>query len=89
MRGLDREVALERQIHRRLRGYVGYRATQAINRIGSKLAAISVAEIGDVTSRLPLRSDSLSSIASKLECRKDSSSRWSPDKAGSNARSSA
>jgi transposase len=61
---------LERQIHRRLRGYVGYRATQAINGIGSKLAAILVAEIGDVTSRLPLRSDSFSPIASKLERRK-------------------
>jgi transposase len=42
---------LEREIHRRLRGYVGYRATRAINGIGSTLAAILLAEIGDVTSR--------------------------------------
>jgi transposase len=46
----DREVTmLEGQIRRRLRGHVGYRAIQAINGIGPTMAAILVAEIGDVT----------------------------------------
>ena len=45
----DREVAmLEGQIHRQLRGHRGYRAIQAINGIGRTIAAILVAEIGDV-----------------------------------------
>ena len=53
LRGLiglyDREVAmLEREIYRQLRGHRGYRAIQAINGIGSTIAAILVAEIGDV-----------------------------------------
>jgi transposase len=43
----DREVAtLERDIHRQLRSH--YRAIQAINGIGPTIAAILVAEIGDV-----------------------------------------
>jgi transposase len=46
----DREVVmLEGQIHRQLRGHRGYRAIQAINGIGPTIAAILVAEIGDVT----------------------------------------
>jgi transposase len=46
----DREVAmLETTIHDRLRGDRGYRAIQAINGIGRTMAAILVAEIGDVT----------------------------------------
>jgi transposase len=46
----DREVAmLEREIRRRLRADRGYRAIQAINGIGPTMAAILVAEIGDVT----------------------------------------
>ncbi len=45
----DREVAmLERLIAARLRGHRGYRAIQAINGIGPTMAAILVAEIGDV-----------------------------------------
>jgi transposase len=45
----DREVAmLEGQIRRRLRGHGGYRAIQAINGIGPTMAAILVAEIGEV-----------------------------------------
>src|SRR4029453_7786399 len=45
----DREVAmLEGQIHRQLRGHGGYRAIQAINGIGPTIAAILVAEIGEV-----------------------------------------
>jgi transposase len=45
----DREEAmLEREIHRHLRGHRGYRAVHAINGIGSTIAAILVAEIGDV-----------------------------------------
>ena len=40
---------LERKIRRRLRGHRGYRAIQAINGIGPTMAAILVAEIGDVT----------------------------------------
>ncbi len=46
----DREVAmLERNIHQRLRDDRGYRAIQKINGIGPTMAAILVAEIGDVT----------------------------------------
>src|SRR6266699_3851794 len=46
----DREVAmLETKIRERLRGDRGYRAIQAINGIGPTMAAILVAEIGDVT----------------------------------------
>jgi transposase len=46
----DREVTmLEAQIRSRLRGHRGYRAIQAINGIGSTMAVILVAEIGDVT----------------------------------------
>jgi transposase len=45
----DREVAmLEREIHRQLRGHRGYQAIQAIHGIGPAIAAILVAEIGDV-----------------------------------------
>jgi transposase len=45
----DREVGmLEAQIRSRLRGHRGYRAIQAINGIGPTMAAILVAEIGDV-----------------------------------------
>jgi transposase len=46
----DTEVAkLEAQIRGRLRGHRGYRAIQAVNGIGPTMAAILVAEIGDVT----------------------------------------
>ena len=46
----DREVAMiERHIHRRLKGQPGYEAIQAIDGVGRTLAAIFVAEIGDVT----------------------------------------
>jgi transposase len=46
----DREVGmLEAQIRSRLRGDRGYRAIQAINGIGPTMAAILVAEIGDVS----------------------------------------
>jgi transposase len=46
----DREVGmLEVKIRERLRGDRGYRAIQAINGIGPIMAAILVAEIGDVT----------------------------------------
>jgi transposase len=46
----DREVAmLERKINERVRGDRGFRAIQAINGIGPTMAAILVAEIGDVT----------------------------------------
>jgi transposase len=49
----DREIAmLERVIHQRLRDDPGYRAIQAIDGVGRILAAIFVAEIGDV-SRFP------------------------------------
>src|SRR5215217_7093475 len=45
----DREVGmLETKIRERLRGDRGYRAIQAINGIGPTMAAILVAEIGDV-----------------------------------------
>ena len=45
----NREVAmLERVIHERLRDHPGYRAVQAIDGVGRVMAAIFVAEIGDV-----------------------------------------
>ena len=40
---------LERDIHRHLRHHRGYQAVQAINGVGRTIAAILVAEIGDVT----------------------------------------
>ena len=54
LRGLievyDREVAmLEERIRGRLRDHEGYRAIQAIHGIGPTMAAILVAEIGDVS----------------------------------------
>jgi transposase len=46
----DREIAmLERDIHQHLRHHRGYQAVQAINGVGRTIAAILVAEIGDVT----------------------------------------
>ena len=46
----DREIKnLERRIHQHLRHHPGYLAIQAINGIGPTIAAILVAEIGDVT----------------------------------------
>jgi transposase len=46
----DREIKiLERDIHQHLKGDLGYRAVQAINGVGPTIAAILVAEIGDVT----------------------------------------
>jgi transposase len=46
----DREVAmLERKIHHLLRHDRGYEAIQALNGVGRTIAAIFVAEIGDVT----------------------------------------
>jgi transposase len=46
----DREVAvLERKIHDRLRDDAGYQAIQALNGVGRTIAAIFVAEIGDVS----------------------------------------
>jgi transposase len=46
----DREIVmLERDIHRHLRHHRGYQAVQAINGVGRTIAAIVVAEIGDVT----------------------------------------
>jgi transposase len=45
----DREVAmLEGQIHNQLRGHRGYQAIQAIDGVGRTIAAVVVAEIGDV-----------------------------------------
>ena len=45
----DREVGvLERDIHAHLRHHRGYHAIQAINGVGRTIAAIAVAEIGDV-----------------------------------------
>jgi transposase len=45
----DREVAmLERKIHQLLRDDPGYQAIQALNGVGRTIAAIFVAEIGDV-----------------------------------------
>jgi transposase len=46
----DREVAtLERTIHAQLRDDAGYRAIQQLNGIGPTMAAILVAEIGDIS----------------------------------------
>ena len=46
----DREIVmLERDIHAHLRHHRGYQAVQAINGVGPTIAAIFVAEIGDVT----------------------------------------
>ena len=46
----DREiVGLERRIHQHLRHDRGYRAVQKIHGVGPTIAAIIVAEIGDVT----------------------------------------
>ena len=46
----DREVAmLERKIHEQLRDDRGYQAIQALTGVGRTMAAIFVAEIGDVT----------------------------------------
>ena len=42
-------VMLERDIHQHLKGDRGYRAVQAIKGVGPTIAAILVAEIGDVT----------------------------------------
>jgi transposase len=45
----DREIVmLERHIHQHLKHHRGYQAVQAINGIGRTIAAILVAEIGDV-----------------------------------------
>jgi transposase len=45
----DREIGmLERDIHRHLAQHTGYQAVQAINGVGRTIAAILVAEIGDV-----------------------------------------
>jgi transposase len=45
----DREVKLlERDIHQHLHGHRGYRAVQAINGVGPTIAAIFIAEIGDI-----------------------------------------
>jgi transposase len=46
----NRELALvERELHRRLAAHQGYRAIQAIQGVGPIMAAIFVAEIGDIT----------------------------------------
>src|SRR5437773_1345530 len=46
----DREVAVfERLIHQQLRDHTGYEAIQALTGVGRTIAAIFVAEIGDVT----------------------------------------
>jgi hypothetical protein len=53
--GYDREIVmLERDIHAHLKGDPGYQAVQAIKGVGRTIAAILVAEIGDV-SRFPTR----------------------------------
>jgi transposase len=47
---LNREVdMLERRTHRELKDHLGYRAIQALDGVGLVLAAVFVAEIGDVT----------------------------------------
>jgi len=52
----DREIKmLERDIHQHRKGDRGYRAVQAINGVGPTIAAILVAEIGDVTASRPRR----------------------------------
>jgi transposase len=46
----DREVAMfERLIHQQLRDHTGYQAIQALTGVGRTIAAIFVAEIGDVS----------------------------------------
>lgn len=46
----DREIGmLDRQIHRQLKDHSGYQAIQVIPGVGKVIAAIMVAEIGDVT----------------------------------------
>ena len=46
----DREIGmLERHIHQHLRHHAGYQAVQAIHGVGRTIAAVLVAEIGDVT----------------------------------------
>ena len=46
----DRQIAmLEREIHQHLKDDPGYQAVQAINGVGPTIAAILVAEIGDIT----------------------------------------
>src|SRR5438552_3541670 len=46
---VDRDVVMsERRIHQELRKHPGYRAIQRLNGVGRVLAAIFVAEIGDV-----------------------------------------
>jgi transposase len=48
--GLDREITmLDRRIHERLRDAPAYRAVQQIPGVGPVIAAVFVAEIGDVT----------------------------------------
>jgi transposase len=54
LRGLvdifDKEVALfEREVHKALKGNKDYRAVQAVDGVGRTMAAIFVAEIGDVS----------------------------------------
>jgi transposase len=46
----DREIAMfERLIHQQVRDHTGYQAIQALTGVGRTIAAIFVAEIGDVT----------------------------------------
>jgi transposase len=46
----DREIRqCDARIHRRLKGHPGYQAVQALRGVGPVLAAVFVAEIGDVT----------------------------------------
>jgi len=46
----DREIGdCDARIHRRLKGHPGYEAVQALRGVGPVLAAVFVAEIGDVT----------------------------------------
>jgi transposase len=46
----DREIVqCDARIHRRLKGHPGYEAVQALRGVGPVLAAVFVAEIGDVT----------------------------------------
>ena len=46
----DREIVqCDARIHRRLKGHPGYQAVQALRGVGPVLAAVFVAEIGDVT----------------------------------------
>jgi len=81
----DREVAvLERRIHERLRDDRGYQAIQAIPGVGHTIAAIFVAEIGDVT-RFP-NAEALTSWAGLAPLHRESDTtrvRGSITKAGS------